>query len=323
MVTVEAYGITKVFSVKRHKKAIVALDAVNLAVPQGEVYGLLGDNGAGKSTLFKTFLGLVKPDSGEIFINGHIPSNPFSRSNVGYLPANPKFPGHLTARQLLLLTGNLYDMNDRDLRERIDGLLKMVGLHHWPTLKIKKFSKGLTQKIGLAQALISDPDLLILDEPFEGLDDKDKPELMKVIDKVRSEAKTILISSPFRSDVESLADRIGIMKKGRIVQTIEINVLREEEKCMFEIEAGMGGKVVDIPAEIGIKLRVSTTNMVVELVDAEKINYVIDQIRKMGISIRSIKPLMTKLEQALYRNIKSTVEPERESEAESEPEVTV
>ncbi len=88
MVTVEAYGITKVFSVKRHKKAVVALDAVNLAVPQGEVYGLLGDNGAGKSTLFKTFLGLVKPDSGEIFINGHMPSNPFSRSNVGYLPAN-------------------------------------------------------------------------------------------------------------------------------------------------------------------------------------------------------------------------------------------
>ena len=319
MVTVEAYGITKVFSIKRYKKAIVALDAVNLAVPQGEVYGLLGDNGAGKSTLFKTFLGLVKPDSGEIFINGHIPSNPFSRSNVGYLPANPQFPGHLTARQLLLLTGNLYDMNDRDLRERIDGLLKMVGLHHWPTLKIKKFSKGLTQKVGLAQALISDPDLLILDEPFEGLDDKDKPELMKVIDKVRSEAKTILISSPFRSDVESLADRIGIMKKGRIVQTIEINVLREEEKCMFEIEAGMGAKVVDIPAEIGIKLRVTTTSMVVELVDDEKINYVIDQIRKLGISIRSIKPLKTKLEQALYRNIKSTVEPE----SEPEPKVTV
>ena len=319
MVTVEAYGITKVFSIKRYKKAIVALDAVNLAVPQGEVYGLLGDNGAGKSTLFKTFLGLVKPDSGEIFINGHIPSNPFSRSNVGYLPENPQFPGHLTARQLLLLTGNLYDMNDRDLRERIDGLLKMVGLHHWPTLKIKKFSKGLTQKVGLAQALISDPDLLILDEPFEGLDDKDKPELMKVIDKVRSEAKTILISSPFRSDVESLADRIGIMKKGRIVQTIEINVLREEEKCMFEIEAGMGAKVVDIPAEIGIKLRVTTTSMVVELVDDEKINYVIDQIRKLGISIRSIKPLKTKLEQALYRNIKSTVEPE----SEPEPKVTV
>ena len=318
MVTVEAYGITKVFSIKRYKKAIVALDAVNLAVPQGEVYGLLGDNGAGKSTLFKTFLGLVKPDSGEIFINGHIPSNPFSRSNVGYLPENPKFPDHLTARQLLLLTGNLYNMNDRDLRERIDGLLKMVGLHHWPTLKIKKFSKGLTQKVGLAQALISDPDLLILDEPFEGLDDKDKPELMKVIDKVRSEAKTILISSPFRSDVESLADRIGIMKKGRIVQTIEINVLREEEKCMFEIEAGMGGKVVDIPTEIGIKLRVSTTNMVIELVDAEKINYVIDQMRKMGISIRSIKPLKTKLEQALYRDIKPIVEPE----SEPEPEVT-
>ena len=314
MVTVEAYGITKVFSGKKHKKAVVALDAVDLAVPQGEVYGLLGDIGAGKSTLFKTFFGLVKPDSGEIFINGHIPSNPFSRSNVGYLPANPKFPGHLTARQLLLLTGNLYNMNDRDLRERIDGLLKTVGLHHWPTLKIKKFSKGLTQKVGLAQALISDPDLLILDEPFEGLDDKDKPALMKVIEQVRSEAKTILISSPFRSDVESLADRIGIMKKGRIVQTIEINVLREEEKCMFEIEAGMGGKVVDIPSEIGVKLRVSTTSMVVELVDEEKINYVIDQIRKMGISIRSIKPLKTKLEQSLYRNIKTTVETERESE---------
>ena len=314
MVTVEAYGITKVFSGKKHKKAVVALDAVDLAVPQGEVYGLLGDIGAGKSTLFKTFFGLVKPDSGEIFINGHIPSSPHSRSNVGYLPANPKFPEHLTARQLLLLTGNLYNMNDRDLRERIDGLLKTVGLHHWPTLKIKKFSKGLTQKVGLAQALISDPDLLILDEPFEGLDDKDKPALMKVIEQVRSEAKTILISSPFRSDVESLADRIGIMKKGRIVQTIEINVLREEEKCMFEIEAGMGGKVVDIPSEIGVKLRVSTTSMVVELVDEEKINYVIDQIRKMGISIRSIKPLKTKLEQSLYRNIKTTVETEPESE---------
>lgn len=303
MYTVEAYDLTKVFSSKRHKSAIVALDGLTLTVPQGEVYGLMGPSSAGKSTLFKALFGLVKADAGDLFINGLTPSNPRSRGNVGFLPENPSFPGHLTSRQLLELAGRLYEMTDKDIGDRADAMLEMTGLHRWPNLKIKKFSKGLIQKIGLAQAMISDPDVLILDEPFDGLDNKNKDELMKMVDKIRAEAKTILISTHFRSDIEPLADRIGIMQKGRIVQTVDIASLKEET-CMYEIEANMGHSVVEIPEEVGRKIRVSTKSMIVELVDPEKINDVIDQIRLRGISIRSVRPLKTKLEQSLYRDLK-------------------
>ncbi len=302
MVVVEAYDLTKIFASRSGKHVVVALEGLTIAVPQGEVYGLLGPDGAGKTTLFRALFGLIKPNAGEVYINGLQPSNPRSRGNIGFLPEKAQFPGHLTARQLLNLAGQLYEMKASDIEERTELLLEQFDLHRWPDLKIKNFSKGLIQKVGVAQAMITNPDVLILDEPFDGLDERNKAELSKVIDKIRSEAKTIILSSHHRSNVEVLADRIGIIKKGKIIRTINIAAIREE-KCMYEIEAAIGHAVFEVPEEVGKKIRVSTMNVIVELTRPEMINRVIDEMRLKGISIKSIKPMNTKLEQSLYEGI--------------------
>jgi len=302
MVVVEAYDLTKIFASRSGKHVVVALDGLTMTVPQGEVYGLLGPDGAGKTTLFRALFGLTKPNSGECYINGLQPSNPRSRGNIGFLPEKPQFPGHLTARQLLNLAGRLFEMKSSDIYERTELLLEQFDLHRWLDLRIKNFSRGLIQKVGVAQAMITDPDVLILDEPFDGLDERNKAELSKVIDKIRSEAKTIIMSSHHRSNVEALADRIGIIKKGKIIRTIDIAAIRED-KCMYEIEGTFGNTVFEVPEEVGKKIRVSLNNAIVELTRPEMINRVIDEIRRKGISIKSVKPMNTKLEQSLYEGI--------------------
>jgi len=314
MVVVEAYDLTKIYASRAGKHVVVALEGLTMTVPQGEVYGLLGPAGAGKSTLFKALFGLIKPNAGEVYINGLQPSNPVSRGNIGFLPEKAQFPGHLSARQLLNLAGQLFGMKQSDLDERTELLLEQFDLHRWPDLKIKHFSKGLIQKVGIAQAMITDPDVLILDEPFDGLDERNKADLTKAIDKIRSEAKAIVISSYHRSNVESLADRIGIIKKGKILRTINIAAIRED-KCMYEIEANIGHAVFDVPPEVGKKVRVSTNNMIVELNKPEYVNAVIDEIRLKGVNIISIKPLNTKLEQSLYDEIAEPEDPKIEADA--------
>ncbi len=302
MVVVEAYDLTKIYASRTGKHAVVALDGLTMTVPQGEVYGLLGPDGAGKTTLFKALFGLTTPNSGECYINGLQPSNPRSRGNIGFLSEKPQFPGHLTARQLLNLAGGLFEMKSSDIDERTDLLLEQFDLHRWPDFRIKYFSKGMVQKVGVAQAMITDPDVLILDEPFDGLDERNKTDLSKIIDKIRSEAKTIIMSSHHRSNVEALSDRIGIIKKGKILRTINIAAIRKD-KCMYEIEASIGHVMFEVPPDVGKKIRVSTTNVIVELTRPEMINAVIDEMRLKGIRIKSVKPMNTKLEQSLYEGI--------------------
>lgn len=321
MVVVEAYDLTKIYASRTGKHVVVALEGLNMAVPQGEVYGLLGAQGAGKTTLFKALFGMIKPNAGEVFINGLPPSNPRSRGNIGFLPESPSFPGHLTAKQLMYLSGHLYEMKSADIEPRAEMLLEQFDLHKWPNLKIKNYSRGLIKKVGIAQAMITDPDVLILDEPFDGIDDRHKEQLIKAIDKIRSEAKTIILSSHQRSDVEKLADRIGIIKKGKIVKTIQIAALREE-KCMYEIEANIGHAMIEFDSDVGKKIKVSTNSMIVELTNAEMVNKVIDAIRLKGISIVSVKPMKTKLEQSLYKDIDQVMEEEEEIPS-YQPSVTI
>lgn len=311
MVVVEAYDLTKIYASRAGKRGVVALEGLNMAVPQGEVYGLLGPDGSGKTTLFRLLFGLMKPDAGECYINGLQPFNPRSRDNIGFLPQKPQFPDHLTSSQLLNLAGQLFGMKGSDIDKRTDLLLEQFDLHRWGDLKIKYFSKGLIQKVGVAQAMISDPDVLILDEPFDGLDERSKVDLAKVLDKIRSEGKTVIISSHYRSNVEALVDRIGIIKRGKILRTIDIAAIREE-RCMYEIEADISHTVFEIPKEVGKKIRVATKSMIVELTRPEMINKVIDEIRLKGVNIVSVKPLNSKLEQSLYESIEEPPEPRYE-----------
>ncbi len=299
---IEIQDLTKIYLSGLRKASIVALDRAGLEVHQGEIFGLLGPNGAGKTTLVKVLLGVVRATSGQALLNGLPPTDPESRRKVGFLPENHRFPAHLTGLGLLEFSGRLYGFSPDEIEGQALPLLQTVGMERWANVKIRRYSKGMLQRIGLAQAMMGNPDLLILDEPTDGVDPVGKAEIRQVLLKLRGEGKTVLLNSHLLSEVESIADRVAILVKGRVVRvdTMEALTVRRSQ---YEIEAAIGDDVLEIPAEIGRRVYVSTDRLVVELRDESKINDIIDELRRRRIAIRSIKPLKITLEQSFFETL--------------------
>ncbi len=294
--------LTKIYNTGMKKGGIVALDGVSLAVEQPEIFGLLGPNGAGKTTLLKALLGITQITAGSATIAGLPPDNPGSRKKVGYLPENHRFPDHLTGLGLLEFTGRLYGMSRNDIGSRSEMLLKLVDMDRWGNVKINKYSKGMQQRIGLAQALISDPEILFLDEPTDGVDPVGKTEIRKVLQKIRDEGKSIILNSHLLSEVESVADRVAILSRGRIIKIGTVNELTSRDS-QYEVEAEFGNKLFEIPEAIGKKISLSMNRLVVQLVEDKKINWVIDEIRLKKIEIKSVKPIKITLEQSFIETL--------------------
>ncbi len=299
---VETHELTKVFQPRRKKGAVVALDGVSLAIQQGEIFGLLGPNGAGKTTFFKVLLGITKITQGDVLLFGLPPDDPQSRQKVGYLPESHRFPDHLTGLGLLEFTGRLCGMTTSEIDARTDGLLELVDMDKWANVKIKRYSKGMLQRIGLAQSMISDPDLLLLDEPTDGIDPVGKVEIRDVLIRIRNEGKTIILNSHLLSEVESAADRVAILSRGKVARIGTVDELTSR-KSQFEIEGDFASKLVSIPEEIGRKLSISSNRLIVELVEDSKINNVIDLLRSKRISIRAVQPLKVSLEQSFIETV--------------------
>ena len=295
---IEVQNLTKVYTAGK----VVALSEVSLSINQGEIYALLGPNGAGKTTLFKVLLGITQITSGSAQITGLPPSNPQSRQKVGYLPESHRFPDHLTGLGLLEFTGRLCGMTTSEIDARTDGLLELVDMDKWANVKIKRYSKGMIQRIGLAQSMISDPDLLLLDEPTDGIDPVGKVEIRDVLIRIRNEGKTIVLNSHLLSEVESAADRVAILSKGKVARIGTVDELTSR-KSQFEIEGDFASKLVSIPEEIGRKLSISSNRLIVELVEDSKINNVIDLLRSKRISIRAVQPLKVSLEQSFIETV--------------------
>ena len=193
------------------------LKSISLEVKQGEVFGFLGPNGAGKSTAINTILGFIKPDEGEVFINGVSSMNPLSRQSLGYLPEHPNFSEYLTACELVEFSGLASGMNQDALKDSIDPILEKMELLQFKKRAAKTFSKGMKQRIGLAMALISNPPILILDEPMSGLDPMGRKLVTDLILELKKEGKTIFFSTHILNDVEILCDRIAVINKGQIL----------------------------------------------------------------------------------------------------------
>ncbi len=217
MLAVEINGLTKYYSVgfwnKRPKKA---LDSLNLQVESGEVFGLLGPNGAGKTTTLKILFGLVFPTSGTARILGKELNDTSMHQRVGYLPENPYFYEHLTAEELLNYAGRLFGLRRGSLRVRVGQLLERVGLTEVRNVPLRRFSKGMVQRVGIAQALINDPDVVFLDEPMSGLDPLGRREVRDLILQLREEKKTVFFSTHILSDAETLCDRVAILNRGQL-----------------------------------------------------------------------------------------------------------
>lgn len=297
MNVVETHDLTKIFQTGMKKGNVVALDSVSIEIGPGEIFGLLGPNGAGKTTLVKVLLGIVRATSGESLVNGLPPTDPASREKVGFLPENHRFPLHLTGTGLLELAGRMYGMNGAEISQKVSGLLQLVGMERWGSTKINRYSKGMAQRIGLAQALISDPDLLLLDEPTDGVDPVGKSEIKTVLNRIREQGKSILLNSHLLSEVELVADRVAILNKGKVLRTGGIDEFTTKG-LRYEIEASIGNERIEVPEDIGRVIALRTNGMTVELSHVDHLNTIIDRLRLKRISIKSIQPTRISLEQS-------------------------
>lgn len=211
-------GLGKTYRLGFRMRRVVALDALDLRVQEGSVFGFVGPNGAGKSTTIKILVGLVAPSRGRASIFGTPISDASARQEVGYLPENPSFYEFLRPLEVLTLMGRLSGMGGPSLRHRAEEVLDLVGLGNATDLTVRKFSKGMVQRLGLAQAILHDPPLLILDEPMSGLDPIGRAEVRDLIVGLGRRGKTIFFSTHILGDVESICDHAGMLLRGRLVR---------------------------------------------------------------------------------------------------------
>jgi len=215
---VAVHGLSKIFPIPFQRRSILAVDNVDLNVHSGEVYGLLGPNGSGKSTTLKMILDLVPPTRGRVEIFGRDSSQVRSRETVGFLPENPYFYKFLTGAETLRFFGKLCRLRGSELQKRIDELLELVGLTAAGNQRLSTYSKGMLQRIGLAQALINDPKLVVLDEPTAGVDPAGSRDIRDLIVDLKRRGITVLLSSHLLAQVQEVCDRVGILANGVLVR---------------------------------------------------------------------------------------------------------
>ncbi len=223
-------NLTKVYPVPLRRQRVVAVKNLSLHVQEGEVYGLLGPNGSGKSTTLKVLLGLVTPDAGTATIFGMDSREYRSRAEVGFLPENPYFYKFLTAEETLRFYGKICGMGGKLLQARIAELIELVGLQDARHRRIGGFSKGMLQRIGLAQALVQDPKLVVLDEPTAGVDPAGSRQIRDMILDLKKRGKTVLLTSHLLGQVQEVCDRVGIMARGEMVREGCLNDLTAIER---------------------------------------------------------------------------------------------
>ena len=214
---VETIGLTKRYPLTWKRKVLVALDKLDLQVKPGEVFGLLGPNGSGKSTTLKLLLGLIVPSEGEARVFGLPPESLDARRRVGFLPENPYFYGFLTGDETLRFYGRICGVTGAKLEKRIEELIDLVGLQNGRERPLRSYSKGMLQRIGLAQVMIHDPDLLFLDEPTAGVDPLGSALIRDLILRLKKMGKTVIFSSHLLEQVQEVADRVAIFSLGKKV----------------------------------------------------------------------------------------------------------
>jgi ABC-2 type transport system ATP-binding protein len=231
---IDLHDVAKVYKGRVH-----ALQGIEMKVARGEVFGLLGPNGAGKSTLVKIMMTVIRPTRAAGFLLGQPVGHKPTLQKVGYLPENHRFPKYLTGRQTLEFFGALAKV-DRPTRKRRAGeLLDVVGMTDWGDKKTAAYSKGMMQRVGIAQALMGDPDLVVLDEPTDGVDPVGRRDIRDVLNRIREQGKTVFINSHLLSELEMLCDRVAIMVKGRVAKHGTINDLTSKSQ-RYEVELEVG-----------------------------------------------------------------------------------
>lgn len=295
MAAIEILGLAKTYTVgfwrKRPKRA---LQPLHLSVEEGEIFGFLGPNGAGKTTTLKILMGLVFPTSGNARIMGREWTDPEVKAQIGFLPEQPYFYDYLTAHELLDYYGQLSGLPDKGRRQRIGEVLERVGLTDVKGVQLRKFSKGMLQRAGIAQAILHDPKLVFFDEPMSGLDPLGRREVRDLMEQLKHEGKTVFFSTHILSDAEALCDRVAIIHKGELRGTGTVQELTSNVQGKIEVV----WQGTQIPASIkALGADCHVTGETVRAVITEKQqDAAIDALRRERLRLIAITPVRTSLE---------------------------
>jgi ABC-2 type transport system ATP-binding protein len=279
------------------RKNIPALEKVSLSVEQGEIFGLLGPNGAGKTTFVKLILSIVHPTSGTATILDFPLGKRELKEYCGYLPENHRYPGFLTAENTLVFFGRLNGLPETNLKEKAHALLETVGLKDWAKVKTKKFSKGMLQRLGLAQSLINDPKILFLDEPTDGVDPIGRKEIRDLLLSLKARGTTIFLNSHLLSELEMVCDRVAILNKGKVVRLGTIAELTTQKLAyVLQLSSPVTKEIREQLQQTILPIEYNDTSLVVSLHDKSELNRIIDILRAGGIGIESMNQQKTSLE---------------------------
>jgi ABC-2 type transport system ATP-binding protein len=298
MPVVEIDNLTKDFAVGFWKKRPVrALDNLSLSVNQGEIFGFLGPNGAGKSTTIKLLMNLLYPTSGSARILGEPVSSTAMRENIGYLPENPYFYDYLTPVELLTYVGRLFGLGAGELKKRTRALIEDVGLGHAENRQLRKFSKGMVQRLGIAQALINEPKIVFFDEPMSGLDPLGRMDVRRIIISLKTRGVTVFFSSHILPDVEAICDRVAILNRGKLQ---EVGALADILKVGVEgHEIIVSGEAPDIKDAIGglcEKIHIMGDRFQLRVRDGKAVGEVLHFVFDRNLELISVNPIRPSLE---------------------------
>lgn len=301
---VEIENLSKVYEVGFWKKKKVrALDGLNLQVESGQIFGFLGGNGAGKTTTIKILMRLLFPTSGTARILGRDINDIKMHSQIGYCPENPYFYDYLTARELMSYFAELFGIEAAERKRRTEDLLGKVGLDETDWNKqLRKFSKGMLQRVGLAQALINKPEIVFLDEPMSGLDPMGRREIRELIADLRNQGTTVFMSTHILSDIEALCDRVAILRKGKLAATGNLDELLTEsgETQAFEINVKSISATVleqEISHIAGASITAKANGANVHITDENDIEKVLQATKTLGGKLVSVQPVKQSLEE--------------------------
>jgi ABC-2 type transport system ATP-binding protein len=285
------------------KRPKLVLRPLRLTIEEGEVFGFLGPNGAGKTTTLKLLTGLVFPTAGTARILGMNLDNPEVKSQIGFLPEQPYFYDHLTARELLNYYGQLSGMPAKGRSARVEQMLARVGLSDSAGMQLRKFSKGMLQRVGLAQAVLHDPKLVFLDEPMSGLDPIGRREVRDLIQQLRHEGKTVFFSTHILSDAEALCDRVGVIYQGELRGVGAVAELTSQTQSKVEIIFCAQRVPVGLTS-LGANARVSG-DMVNAVLPEDQQDAALDVLRRERIKLISLTPVRSSLEEYYIQKLRA------------------
>jgi len=302
---IEVSGLRKTYRGALRSSRITALDGIDFTVAAGEMFGLLGPNGAGKTTTVKILLDLTRPTGGEARIGGRPAGDPESRRRVGYLPEGHKIPGYLTARQTLSIFGRMSGMEKKDIERRGVELLEKLRIGKWIDIRVKKYSKGMTQRLGLACALIHSPNVLLLDEPTDGVDPVGRREIRDLLQEEAKNGTAVLLNSHLLSEIELTCDRVAVLRNGKVAAFGRVDELTRRAETYKLVASPIDDSLLAAFRETGAGVERVNGHVILSVDGVAHLNALVDKLRAGGGLLSELAPVRSTLEDVFVDLVKA------------------